>query len=114
MKRGVMKLVTWYALIGLLVAVAILPLLKAMAPQFFPEGFRGRAGEGFHGSRVAHTRFAGEGFRSRTGEGFNGAPAAPPPPPSCENNPCAEGQFCSDQKRCEPRYIGGAVPDGSE
>ena len=86
-----MKTATWYALIALLVAVAILPMLKAMAPQFFPENRR---------------------------EYFNGGapPAAqpPPPPPSCENNPCPEGHFCSDQKRCEPRYIGGAVPDGSE
>ena len=89
MKRGVMKNVTFYALIALLVAVAVLPLLKAMAPQFFPEGFKGR-------------------------EHFNGGEHAPEPAPSCENSPCAEGQFCSDQKRCEPRYIGGAVPDGSE
>ena len=110
-----MKVATWYALIALIVAVAVLPLLKAMAPQIFPEGFRD--------SRVAHTRSAGEGFRGRAGrEYFNGgapAPASAPapaqaPPPSCENNPCPEGQFCSDQKRCEPRYIGGAVPDGSE
>ncbi len=98
-----MKVATWYALIALIVAVAVLPLLKAMAPQIFPEGFRGRAGR------------AGREY-------FNGgapAPASAPapaqaPPPSCENNPCPEGQFCSDQKRCEPRYIGGAVPDGSE
>jgi hypothetical protein len=91
MKRGVMKNVTFYALIALLVAAAVLPLLKAMAPQFFPEGFKGR-------------------------EHFNDGPAPPPhvPAPSCENSPCAEGQFCSDQKRCEPRFIGGAVPDGSE
>ena len=109
-----MKMATWYALIALIVAVALLPILKAMAPQIFPEGFRG--------NHVAHTRSAGEGFHgSRAGrEYFNGgAPAAapahaPPPAPSCENAPCPEGQFCSDQKRCEPRYIGGAVPDGCE
>lgn len=36
------KSATWYAIIALLVAVAILPLLKAAAPQFFPtlDGFR--------------------------------------------------------------------------
>ena len=90
-----MKTATWYALIALIVAVAILPLLKAMAPQFFPEGF--------HDSRGRREHFNG-----------GAPPAAPPPPPSCENNPCPEGHFCSDQKRCEPRYIGGAVPDGSE
>lgn len=98
MKRGIMKAATWYALIALIVAVALLPLLKAMAPQFFPEGFRDS--------------------RSRVGrEYFNGGAPEPAPaqaPPSCENNPCPEGQFCSDQKRCEPRYIGGAVPDGFE
>lgn len=102
MKRGIMKAATWYALIALIVAVALLPLLKAMAPQFFPEGFRDS--------------------RSRVGrEYFNGgapepapAPAPAQAPPSCENNPCPEGQFCSDQKRCEPRYIGGSVPDGFE
>ena len=103
MKRGVMKMATWYALIALIVAVALLPILKAMAPQIFPEGFRG--------NHVAHTRFAGEGFQ---GAPAAPAPAAPAPAPSCENTPCAEGQFCSDQKRCEPRYIGGAVPDGCE
>jgi len=92
-----MKVATWYALIALIVAVAVLPLLKAMAPQIFPEGFRGR--EYFNGGAPAPAS----------------APApAQAPPPSCENNPCPEGQFCSDQKRCEPRYIGGAVPDGSE
>jgi len=31
-----LKTVTWYGIIGLLVAVAILPLLKAAAPQYFP------------------------------------------------------------------------------
>ena len=36
MKRFALKTVTWYAIIGLLVAVALLPLLKAAAPEFFP------------------------------------------------------------------------------
>jgi hypothetical protein len=44
MKRFGIKTVTWYAIIGLLVAVALLPILKASAPQYFPyaqfEGFR--------------------------------------------------------------------------
>jgi hypothetical protein len=40
MKRFGLKAVTWYAIIGLLVAVALLPLLKASAPEYFPEGFR--------------------------------------------------------------------------
>ena len=36
MKRFALKTVTWYAIIGLLVAVAFLPILKAMAPEYFP------------------------------------------------------------------------------
>jgi hypothetical protein len=36
MKKFYIKTVTWYAMIGLLVAVALLPLLKASAPQYFP------------------------------------------------------------------------------
>jgi len=33
---------TWYALAGLFVAVALLPILKANSPQFFPkEAFQG-------------------------------------------------------------------------
>lgn len=36
MKRFALKTVTWYAIIGLLVAVALLPLLKATAPEYFP------------------------------------------------------------------------------
>ena len=34
--KSVIKTVTWYAIIGLLVAVALLPMLKAAAPQYFP------------------------------------------------------------------------------
>jgi hypothetical protein len=40
MKAFGLKTVTWYAIIGLLVAVALLPILKTSAPQYFPEGFR--------------------------------------------------------------------------
>ena len=42
MKRFGLRAVTWYAIIGLLVAVALLPLLKASAPEYFPtlDGFR--------------------------------------------------------------------------
>lgn len=40
MKAFALKAVTWYAIVGLLVAVALLPILKASAPQYFPEGFR--------------------------------------------------------------------------
>lgn len=36
MKRMQIKTVTWYAIIGLFVAVALLPILKAAAPQYFP------------------------------------------------------------------------------
>jgi hypothetical protein len=36
MKNFRLKTVTWYAIIGLLVAVALLPVLKAMAPEYFP------------------------------------------------------------------------------
>ena len=37
-----MKSVTWYGILALLLAVAILPVLKAAAPHFFPslDGFR--------------------------------------------------------------------------
>jgi hypothetical protein len=41
MKRFALKTVTWYALIGLLVAVALLPILKASAPDYFPSGISG-------------------------------------------------------------------------
>jgi hypothetical protein len=42
MKKMALKSITWYGILALLVAVAILPLLKAAAPQFFPtlDGFR--------------------------------------------------------------------------
>ncbi len=42
MKKLALKSATWYAILALFVAVAILPLLKAAAPQFFPslDGFR--------------------------------------------------------------------------
>ncbi len=48
MKRGAsgLKSVTLYAIIGLFVAVALLPILKAMAPDYFPSM------EGFLGSRA--------------------------------------------------------------
>ena len=39
MKFG-MKKITFYAIIALLIAVAVLPVLKAMAPRYFPDGFR--------------------------------------------------------------------------
>ena len=32
-----LKDATWYALAGLFVAVALLPILKASSPQYFPE-----------------------------------------------------------------------------
>ena len=37
MKGFALKKVTWYAMIGLLVAVALLPMLRASAPQYFPD-----------------------------------------------------------------------------
>ena len=40
MKKFGLKTITWYAIIALLVAVALLPVLKAMGPQYFPDGFR--------------------------------------------------------------------------
>jgi hypothetical protein len=41
MKKFGLKTFTWYAVIGLVVALAFLPILKSMAPQIFPvEGFR--------------------------------------------------------------------------
>jgi hypothetical protein len=40
MKKFSLKTVTWYGIIGLLIAVAFLPILKSMAPEYFPEGWR--------------------------------------------------------------------------
>ena len=101
MKRFQIKTVTWYAIVGLLVAVAVLPILKSMAPEFFPEGFR---------SRVAQAGLAGEGFRSRVAqkarEGYEDS--------GCRGITCEEGQFCTNAK-CVPRYVGSAqVPEGNE
>lgn len=39
MSKLQLKDATWYALAGLFVAVAFLPILKATSPQYFPEGF---------------------------------------------------------------------------
>jgi len=107
MKRFQIKTVTWYAIVGLLVAVAVLPILKSMAPEIFPEGFR---------SRVAHAGLAGEGFRSRlAGEGFRAQKAREGYEDSgCRGVTCEEGQFCTNAK-CVPRYVGSAqVPEGNE
>lgn len=43
MKRVGLKSATFYAIVGLFVAVALLPILKAFAPEYFPsfEGFLG-------------------------------------------------------------------------
>jgi hypothetical protein len=40
MKKIVIKQITWYAIVVLLLAVAIIPLVKAAMPSIFPEGFR--------------------------------------------------------------------------
>jgi hypothetical protein len=42
MKKFGIKTITWYGILALVVAVAILPLLKAAAPAYFPsvDGFR--------------------------------------------------------------------------
>lgn len=42
MKKFAIKTITWYAIVALLVAVALLPILKASAPEYFPSisGFR--------------------------------------------------------------------------
>ena len=40
-KKAFAQKMTWYAIITLLVCVAILPILKAAAPSFFPESFDG-------------------------------------------------------------------------
>jgi hypothetical protein len=41
MKRLAIKTITWYAIVALFVACAILPMLKAAAPQYFPGGPEG-------------------------------------------------------------------------
>ena len=42
MKKFGLKTITWYGILALVVAVAVLPLLKAAAPEYFPslDGFR--------------------------------------------------------------------------
>lgn len=35
------KTVTWYGILGLFIAVAILPILKSFAPQYFPANISG-------------------------------------------------------------------------
>lgn len=41
MKKFGLKTITWYGIFAVLIAVGLLPLLKAAAPQIFPsEGFR--------------------------------------------------------------------------
>jgi hypothetical protein len=62
MKRFGLKQATWYAVLGLLVAVAILPLLKAAAPQYFPslDGFRDLDCQGV---TCAEGQFCAEGKR---------------------------------------------------
>lgn len=42
MKKFGLKTITWYGILALVVAVGLLPLLKAAAPQYFPslDGFR--------------------------------------------------------------------------
>jgi hypothetical protein len=42
MKVKGIKTITWYAIVALVLCVAVLPLLKASAPQYFPslDGFR--------------------------------------------------------------------------
>jgi hypothetical protein len=41
MKRFTIKTITWYAIVVLLLCCAVLPMIKASAPQYFPslEGF---------------------------------------------------------------------------
>ena len=41
MAKVSIRKVTWYAIIGLLVAVALLPILKAAAPEYFPSSVSG-------------------------------------------------------------------------
>jgi len=43
MSKVYIKDATWYALAGLFVAVALLPILKSSSPHYFPEGFSGCA-----------------------------------------------------------------------
>ena len=42
MKKFGLKTITWYGILALVVCVALLPILKAAAPQYFPtlDGFR--------------------------------------------------------------------------
>jgi hypothetical protein len=84
MKRFQIKTVTWYAIVGLLVAVAVLPILKSMAPEFFPEGFRSQ--------------------KSREGYEDSG----------CRGVTCEEGQFCTNAKCVPRYVGSAQVPEGNE
>ena len=39
MKKFGLKTMTWYGILALLVAVALLPILKAAKPQYFPSAY---------------------------------------------------------------------------
>jgi hypothetical protein len=62
MKKFGLKTITWYGILALVVAVAILPLLKAAAPQYFPslDGFRDLDCQGV---TCPEGQFCGEGKR---------------------------------------------------
>jgi hypothetical protein len=62
MKKFGLKTITWYGILALVVAVAILPLLKAAAPQYFPslDGFRDLDCQGV---TCAEGQFCAEGKR---------------------------------------------------
>ena len=59
MKKFSINTATWYALLGLLIAVALLPILKGTAPQYFPTiaGFRDLD---CHGVTCNEGQFCGE------------------------------------------------------
>ena len=42
MKRFSLKTTTWYALLALVIVVGLLPIIKSIAPEYFPslDGFR--------------------------------------------------------------------------
>lgn len=81
------KTVTWYGILGLFIAVAFLPMLKAFAPEYFP------GSPGSPGSPSV------SGFRDL----------------DCSGVTCGEGQFCQKNQclNVATRYP-NAVPAGNE
>jgi len=61
MKKFGLKTITWYGIIALLVAVALLPILKAAKPQYFPSTYAGFRDLDCQGVTCPEGQFCGQG-----------------------------------------------------